>query len=350
MSAKPKFKLTSLASCAGCASKLNQKALREILPRFSAAQNSRVLVDSGTGDDAGVFRFDKKNALVQTIDFFMPIVDDPFAYGQIAAANAISDVFAMGGRPLTALNVVGFPADLVPPAVVTKILRGAREKAHEVGCAVVGGHTIRNPEPVFGLSVTGVVKLRHLLTNAKARPNDLLVLTKPLGTGIVTTAMKRGRCSSALARKTIALMRTMNSVGAPLAEAGLVNAATDITGFGLMGHLASMCRASSVSALIDADKVPAIAPEIFQLIEHGLAPGGSRDNLKLANTTVRWNGVEKNVRALLCDAQTSGGLLLAISPRKLARALKILRRDRTICAAVIGHITPRRDRLICMKD
>ena len=350
MRAKPKIKLTALASCAGCASKLNQKALRQILPRFSAAKNKRVLVDSGTGDDAGVYRLDRENALVQTIDFFMPIVDDPFSYGQIAAANAISDVFAMGGRPLTALNVVGFPADLVPPAAITEILRGAREKAQEANCAVVGGHTIRNPEPVFGLSVTGMVRLRHLITNARARPNDRLVLTKPLGTGIVTTALKRGRASAALERKTINLMRTINSVGAVLAEARLVNAATDITGFGLMGHLASMCRASQVSAEIDSGAIPAIDPEIFELIDDGLVPGGSRDNLKLADTLTHWNGTPQNLRTLMCDAQTSGGLLLAVSPGKLSHVLNLLDRNKTLCARVIGRITPRSDRLLCIKE
>ncbi len=343
---RSKIKLTSLASCAGCASKLNQKSLRALLPKFSAAKNKRVLVDSGTGDDAGVYRLDRENALVQTIDFFMPIVDDPFAYGEIAAANAISDVFAMGGRPLTALNVVGFPADLVPAHTITEILTGAREKAHEAGCAVVGGHTIRNPEPVFGLSVTGMVKLRHLLTNARARPNDVLVLTKPLGTGIVTTALKRGRCSKSLTRKAIDLMRTLNSVGATLAEAGLVNAATDITGFGLMGHLASMCRASETSAEIDARAVPAVAPEIFDLIDAGFVPGGSRDNLKLANTSTEWDRTPKPLRALLCDAQTSGGLLLAVSPRKLSRVLTLLQKSKTLCAAEIGRVTSRRAPLV----
>lgn len=349
MSVRPKIKLTSLASCAGCASKLNQAALRKILPNFSTKKDKRVLVDSGTGDDAGVFQIDRENALVQTVDFFMPIVDDPYAYGQIAAANALSDVFAMGGRPLTALNIVGFPADLVPPAVVRTILRGGANKAAEAGCAVVGGHTIRNPEPIYGLAVTGVVKLRHLVTNARARPNDILVLTKPLGTGIVTTAIKRGACSSSLARKAIALMTKINSVGAALAEAGLVNAATDVTGFGLMGHLASMCRASSASALIEAASVPAIDNEIFRLIEDGLVPGGTKDNLKLTRVTVDWGRTKQALRILLCDAQTSGGLLLSVAEKNLARVIKTLKADRAICAQVIGHITRPRDHFICMK-
>ncbi|HEY2800339.1 MAG TPA: selenide, water dikinase SelD [Chthoniobacterales bacterium] len=349
MSAGPKIKLTSLASCAGCASKLNQAALRKILPNFSRTKDKRVLVDSETGDDAGVFQIDRENALVQTVDFFMPIVDDPYAYGQIAATNAISDVFAMGGRPLTALNIVGFPADRVPPSVVSAILRGGAKKAAETGCAVIGGHTIRNPEPIYGLAVTGMVKRSHLITNARARPNDILILTKPLGTGIVTTAIKRGVCPASLARKAIALMTKLNSAGAALAEAGLVNAATDVTGFGLMGHLASMCRASTVSALIDPAAVPAIGDEIFRLIEGGCIPGGTKDNLKLTGVTVDWGLTKPTLRVLLCDAQTSGGLLLSVAEKNFARVLETLKADRSICGQVIGRMTRPRDRFICMK-
>jgi selenide,water dikinase len=349
MSSRSKIKLTSLASCAGCASKLNQAALRKILPNFTRRRDKRILVDSGTGDDAGVFQIDRENALVQTVDFFMPIVDDPYAYGQIAATNALSDVFAMGGRPLTALNILGFPADLVPPGVISTILRGGAEKADEAGCAVVGGHTIRNPEPIYGLAVTGMVKRRHLMTNAGARPNDILILTKPLGTGIVTTAIKRGSCSPALARKAIRLMTTLNSAGTALAEAGLISAATDVTGFGLMGHLASMCRASSVSALIDPNSVPAIDQEILQLIERGCIPGGTNQNLKLTSVTVDWGRTKQTLRVLLCDAQTSGGLLLSVAEKNVGRVLKMLKANRTICATTIGKITRSGDRFVCMK-
>ena len=206
------------------------------LPQY---RNRNVLVGSATADDAGVFRLDRDRALVQTTDFFTPIVDDPFAYGQIAAANALSDIFAMGGRPLTALNIMGMPTDLVSAKTIATILRGGLEKAREVGCAIIGGHTIRNPEPVYGLAVTGIVSPRQMLTNSKARPGDQLVLTKPLGTGIATTGIKRGLTSRALAKAVIALMSRVNTVGAELAERGLVRAATDITGFGLLGHLAS---------------------------------------------------------------------------------------------------------------
>lgn len=307
-----------------------------------------MLVNSGTADDAGVYRLDRHRALVQTVDFFTPIVDDPFAYGQIAAANALSDVFAMGGRPLTALNIMGFPADLVSARTISAILRGGRQKAGEVGCAIVGGHTIRNPEPVYGLAVTGMVRLRHLLTNARARPNDILVLTKPLGTGIITTALKRGLCPRALQRQAIALMSTVNSVGAKVAEHGLAHAATDITGFGLMGHLASLCRASGVSAVINPGAVPVIADEISALISRGCVPGGTKDNLKLARGTVDWGAASPAQKILMCDAQTSGGLLLAVVPGKLSELLRLLRRNRTLCTAVIGRITRKRSRLICM--
>src|SRR5262249_15641480 len=209
--------------------------------------NRNVLVSSKTFDDAGVYRLDRHRALVQTVDFFTPIVDDPFSYGQIAAANSLSDIFAMGGRPLTALNIVGFPTDLVRPRVVSSILRGGLAKAAEAGCVIIGGHSIRNPEPIYGLAVTGLVDVRRLTTNSSARPGDLLVLTKPLGTGIATTAIKRGMASRALEKNVIALMSQINTVGAELAERGLVRAVTDITGYGLLGHLISLCPARDPS-------------------------------------------------------------------------------------------------------
>jgi len=283
---------------------------------------------------------------VQTTDFFTPIVDDPFAYGQIAAANALSDIFAMGGRPLTALNIMGVPDDLVPPKTIATILRGGLEKANEVGCAIIGGHTIRNPEPIYGLAVTGIVSPRKMLTNARAKPGDLLILTKPLGTGIATTGIKRGLTSHALARSVIALMSRVNTVGAELAERGLVRAATDVTGFGLLGHLASMCRASGVSAEIFGNDVSAISEEIFELIARGCVPGGTNQNLKTAAAFVGWNRTPKPRRLLLADAQTSGGLLLSVAPRRLDAVLRLLTERQTSCRAVIGRILPACEPLI----
>src|SRR5919106_594953 len=278
----------------------------------------KVIVNSTTFDDAGVYRLDRHRALVQTVDFFTPIVDDPFSYGQIAAANSLSDIFAMGGRPLTGLNIVGFPADLLRPRVISSILRGGMAKAAEVGCAIIGGHSIRNPEPIYGLAVTGIVDLRHVTTNANARPGDLLVLTKPLGTGIATTAIKRELASRSLQEKIIELMSKINLVGAELAERDLVRAATDVTG--------------------------------YDLIEQGCVPEGSRQNLYAATVAVDWGSTDETSRILLTDAQTSGGLLLCVAEANLAKVLNILRKARTPSAAVIGKIVAHRRRgsLICM--
>jgi len=308
-------------------------------------------VNSTTFDDAGVYRLDRHRALVQTVDFFTPIVDDPFSYGQIAAANSLSDIFAMGGRPLTALNIIGFPTDLVRPRVIAAILRGGLAKAAEVGCAIIGGHSIRNPEPIYGLAVTGVIDVRRLTTNANARPGDLLVLTKPLGTGIATTAIKRGTASRTLQKRVISLMSKVNTAGAELAELRLVRAATDVTGYGLMGHLISLCRASGVSAEVNPPAVPMISDEIADLIEQGCVPGGSRENLVATTVAVDWGNADDPQRILLTDAQTSGGLLLCVPEAKLEKVLGILRQRRAPCAAVIGRITTRRSRrpLICVK-
>ncbi len=309
-----------------------------------------MLVSSNTFDDAGVYRLDRHRALVQTVDFFTPIVDDPFSYGQIAAANSLSDIFAMGGRPLTALNIVGFPDDLVRPRVISSILRGGLAKAAEVGCMIIGGHSIRNPEPIYGLAVTGIVDVRRLTTNANARPGDLLVLTKPLGTGVATTAIKRGFASRALEKAVIALMSKINIVGAELAELRLVRAATDITGYGLIGHLVSLCRASRVSADIDPAAVPMISDEIGDLIEQGCIPDGSRQNFHATTLLVDWQDTDEARRILLTDAQTSGGLLLCVAEANLENVLRILRKARTPSATVIGRIAPHRRRrpLICM--
>jgi selenide,water dikinase len=317
------------------------------LRQLPTYRNRNVLVNSSTFDDAGVYRLDQHRALVQTVDFFTPIVDDPFAYGQIAAANALSDVFAMGGRPITALNLMGFPQNLVSPKTIARILGGGIEKAREVGCAIIGGHSIRNPEPIYGLAVTGIVDFRNILSNANARVGDLLVLTKPLGTGIATTAIKRNVATRSLEKKVIVLMSRINSVGAELAEKQLIRAATDVTGFGLLGHLANMCRASEVSAEIYPECVPAISDEIFELIDRDCIPGGTRDNLKAASRQADFKGASALRRTLLTDAQTNGGLLLSVRESQLPSVLRILKRARTPCAAIIGRITRRKRKLIC---
>jgi selenide,water dikinase len=332
------LKLTALSSCAGCASKLSRRELTEVLRQVPTLKDRNVLVGTATGDDAGVYRLSSNHALVQTTDFFTPIVDDPYWYGQIAATNALSDVYAMGGRPLTALNIVGIPADIVPLEMVNQIVRGGAEKVREAKCVLIGGHTIKIPEPIFGYAVTGTVSPRRMMTNASARPGDLLVLTKPLGTGIITTGIKRGLAAPELERKAIEVMTRLNTVGADVAERGLVRAAVDVTGFGLLSHLGAICASSKVGAEISASSVPAISSDVFDLISSNCIPGGSRDNLTHANEFTEWEGVADSHRTLLTDAQTSGGLLLCVPPKNQEAVLKRLRKAQTLCAAVIGRV------------
>ena len=302
-------------------------------------RDPRLLIGSDTADDAGVYQISRDVALVQTVDFFTPIVDDPFTYGQIAAANSLSDVYAMGGRPLTAMNVMGVPTNVVTPDIIAKILCGGAVKVREAKCALVGGHTIRNPEPIYGLSVTGVVHPKRIIANASARPGDVLVLTKPLGTGIITTAIKRGTCPPALAKAAIRAMSKLNTPGADLAERGLVRAGTDVTGFGLLGHLGSMCKSSGVGAELSASVMPVLGKEVWNLIAQDCIPGGTRQNLKTAEDFTEWAaGVSDAQKILLADAQTSGGLMLCVAPKNLDAVLALLKKHRTLCATVTGHI------------
>lgn len=280
--------------------------------------------------------------MVQTVDFFTPIVDDPYIYGQIAATNSLSDVYAMGGRPVTAMNIVGMPADILPVEVIHEILRGGADKVVEAKCALAGGHSIKNPEPIYGLSVTGMVNPKRMITNAGAEPGDVLVLTKPLGTGILTTGIKRGLASGEMVIRGIDLMSRLNTPGQTIASEGLVKCATDVTGFGLLGHLISLCRASGTRATIHSADVPAIDPEIIRLIEEeDCVPGGTKQNLQTAEADTGFvSTVPESMRYLLADAQTSGGLLCCIPEAHLERALEIFEDAGSLCKSVIGHITP----------
>ena len=297
-----------------------------------------LLIGSATSDDAAVYRLDAERALVQTVDFFTPIVDDPFTFGQIAATNSLSDVYAMGGRPLTAMNILGVP-DQVDAETAHEILRGGAEKVMEAGCVLAGGHSIKNPEPVYGLSVTGLAHPDRLIANNAAQPGDVLVLTKPLGTGVISTAVKRKQCPDALEAAAVAVMSALNTPGATLADRGLVKAGTDVTGFGLLGHLISMCRSSGVSARLQASSLPVIGPAVFGLIESGFVPGGTKRNLAYAEEfTEIADGVNPAERALLADAQTSGGLLLCVAERHLDEVMALLEAAKTLSRAVIGRI------------
>ena len=301
---------------------------------------------AATSDDAAVYRLSDELAMVQTLDFFTPIVDDPYTYGQIAAANSLSDVYAMGGLPVTAMNVVGVPMEHLSLEDVNQILKGGADKVAEAGCVLAGGHTVQNPEPLYGLSVTGLVHPDRLITNSGATVGDLLVLTKPLGTGILSTATKRGLDIGTLSLRATELMSTLNTPGAALAKAGLVRGGTDVTGFGLLGHLGAMARESGVTARVESANVPAIDGRVLELIEAGCVPGGTRANLAAAATASFSESVPESLRLLLADAQTSGGLLLSVPPAKLDQAMELLKEADAPCAQVIGEITDRGDHVI----
>ncbi len=344
--------LTQLSSCAGCAAKLSQTLLAELLVRIAetngdARINRNLLVGAHTFDDAGIYRLTPELALVQTVDFFTPIVDDPYDYGQIAAANALSDVYAMGGRPVTAMNLLGVPTDRLGPAAIAAILRGGADMARAADCTLIGGHTIRLPEPIYGLSVTGVVHPKKILSNAAARPGDVLILTKPLGTGIATTAIKRGLASAALKRKVVKSMKHLNAAGAVLAGRSLASAATDVTGFGLLGHLGNIVRASGLSATVDASAVPSFSREVERLIDAGCVPGGTRTNMDAAAAFTDFDAsVPDSRRTLLADAQTSGGLLLCVAPKRVTAVLKLLKKLGTLEQATIGSLSRGRARIL----
>lgn len=306
-----------------------------------------LLIGSASSDDAAVYKINEEVALVQTLDFFTPIVDDPYLFGQIAAANSLSDVYAMGGKPITAMNIVAVPTDQVSLDDVNAILRGGADKVAEAGAALAGGHTVQNPEPLYGLSVTGTLHPHRTIANNGAQAGDHLVLTKPLGTGIISTAIKKGLASEELAQKASELMAMLNIPGAPIAQAGLTRAGTDVTGFGLLGHLSHMCRESGLTARLDAHAVPAIDPAVLQFIKDGCVPGGSRKNLALAEEfTLFGNDVPEELKILLADAQTSGGLLLAIKPNDLKEAQDLLFATGAPIVAEIGILTTQEEKAV----
>ncbi|QQL46367.1 selenide, water dikinase SelD [Sulfuriroseicoccus oceanibius] len=300
-----------------------------------------VIVGSATSDDAAVYQMTPDTALVQTLDFFTPIVDDPYLFGQIAATNSLSDVYAMGGKPITAMNIMGVPTDQLTLEQINLILKGGADKVVEAECAMVGGHTVQNPEPLYGLSVTGVVHPDRMMSNEGAKPGDVLVLSKPIGTGIISTAIKRGIATGAMIDASVDVMRTLNTPGATIAGEGLCQAATDVTGFGLLGHLANICKSSQVSAQLNTADIPLVDPDVLELIQQGCVPGGSKKNREMAEPMTRIEaGVEDHFMTLVTDAQTSGGLLLCVPPAHVDRVLEILREENALCAAIVGEVLP----------
>jgi selenide, water dikinase len=311
--------LTSLSHGAGCGCKLPAADLLPIVRELPIGDDPRLLVGSASGDDAAVFRLADDLALVQTIDFFTPLVDDPYDFGRIAAANALSDVYAMGGRPLTAMNVVAFPLERLGGDVLRDILRGGIDVVEAAGATLVGGHSIDDAEPKYGLAVTGVVDPRALVTNAGGRAGDALVLTKPLGVGAIVTARKRDAADADLLAAAVEVMTTLNDTASAAAVAAGAHAMTDVTGFGLLGHLHNLARESGLAAEVVAADVPAIDGVENLLASDGAVSGGSRRNGEYAAEFTRFaDGVPAWRRRLIADATTSGGLLVAVAPGRAA--------------------------------
>jgi len=331
--APPGRRLTEFSHGAGCGCKIGPGALAEVLATFVPPQHPDLLVGTETGDDAAVWRLDADRALVATTDFFTPVVDDPRTWGRIAAQNAVSDVWAMGGRPLFALNLVAWPSSELGPEVLAEVLGGGTEIGAESGFAVVGGHSIDDPEPKYGLAVVGEVHPDRILTNAGLRDGDALVLTKALGVGVATTAIKTGDASDRLVAAAVASMTASNGPASAAALAAGATGATDVTGYGLLGHLAKMAAASGVDAEIDVAAVPFL-PGVRALAEAGIAPGGSRRNRDYVAGAVAAGGFGEVDVLLLADAQTSGGLLFGAAPDRAREAVERLGAP----AAVIGTV------------
>ena len=304
-----------------------------------ATTDPDLIVGFAGSDDAGVFRITEDTALVQTVDFFTPIVDDPFAWGQIAAANALSDVYAMGGDPLTALQLIGWPRSDIPMELLSRVIEGGASIMAKAGCTIVGGHSIDDKEPKYGFAVTGVIPVDEVMTNAAGEPGQQLYLTKPLGTGIISTAIKNEKIDGATASRAVETMVDLNDRAASAARRVGLKTATDVTGFGLLGHLAEVLRASSVSAHLDFASVP-LLPDVRKLAEAGMVPGGSKRNLESVQAMVAADSMSLTDLTILADAQTSGGLLVAVD-RDLARAFEQALEDVDAEGWRIGELTER---------
>lgn len=341
-SVEPVVKLTSLSRGAGCACKLPLSKLEEVFSSFGPnldAASGDLLVGALEGDDAAVYRLDAERAIILTTDFFTPIVDDARDWGRIAAANALSDVYAMGGTPLIGVNLTAWPADDLPMELLADVLGGGASVAAEAGCLVVGGHTIDDPIPKYGMAVVGMAHPDHLFQIDDLAPGDTLVLTKALGTGVISTAIKNGGADESWVSAAVASMTRLNSEASTIAREAGVRAATDVTGFGLLGHLHRMARASGVAAEIDASTVP-LVPGAKEAVAAGFVPGGTRANTSHLSDVVNVQaGVPADLAILLHDAQTSGGLLLAVPQGVDADAMVTRLRSHDLPAARVGRIT-----------
>lgn len=316
------------------------------MSQLPSITDPNVLIGTKTADDAAVYKINDTLAIVQTVDYFTPVVDDPYVFGQITAANSLSDIYAMGAVPLFALNIAGFPADTLPLDVLAKILQGGADKAAEAGISIIGGHTIKDAEPKYGMAVTAIIHPDKVISNAGAKPGDRLILTKPLGIGIITTAMKSGKASAKTIAEAIEVMSELNKNAAEAMIAVGAHACTDVTGFGFLGHLSEMVRGSGVGAVIRVSKVP-VLEEAWELVREGIAPGGSRRNLEFLRERLNVaGGIGEDALLILADAQTSGGLLIALPAEDAERLRGELSKRNVPVIAEIGEIVADKDNLI----
>ncbi|SFE16673.1 selenophosphate synthase [Lentibacillus persicus] len=332
-------KLTSLSSKGGCGCKIGPAELENVLHSLpQTVPNPNLLVGLDTSDDAGVYKLTDDLALVQTVDFFTPIVDDPYAFGQVAAANAISDVYAMGGTPITALNIVAFPISTLDESILADILRGAGDKLKEAGVSLAGGHSIEDEEPKFGLAVTGTVHPDNVKTNTDAKPGDKLILTKPIGVGILSSSLKRDLLKAEEIDRVTQVMATLNKTASETMNKYNVHASTDVTGFGLLGHASEIAAGSNVEVRIDSKSVP-VLPRAKELAEDGVIPGGTKNNFTHIKDSVTFpEGMNQIDKYILCDAVTSGGLLISADSNDAEYLLDELQ-QKGVEAQIIGDIS-----------
>ena len=343
------IKLTQYSHGAGCGCKISPQVLDTILKgNITLPDNKNLIVGNSSKDDAAVLDLGNGTALISTTDFFMPIVDDPYNFGRIASANAISDVYAMGGKPILAIAILGWPINKLPPEVAQKVIDGSKSICAEAGISLAGGHSIDSPEPIFGLSVNGIIPLANIKLNNTAKEGNLLFLTKPLGVGILTTAEKKGILKTEHQNLAANQMMELNKVGQALGELSAVTALTDVTGFGLLGHLTEMAEGSNLSAVINFDAVPIITPEIYDYIQQGAIPGGTTRNRESYEHKI--GSLTESQWAILADPQTSGGLLVSVNPNQTEQFIEVLKKyDLQNFMTPIGYFTKKGLKVVSVK-
>ena len=341
-----KIKLTQYSHGAGWACKIGPKDLAQVLSNLKNENSEKVIVGFDENDDAAAVRISNDKLLVQSVDFFTPIVDDPYTFGQIAAANALSDIYAMGATPTFALNIFGFPINDLPKEVAGQILKGGSDKASEAGIQILGGHSIDDKEPKYGLIVNGEVDEDKLIRNSAASAGDVLILTKPIGTGIISTALKNGQVQIDVETTAVESMKTLNKNAANIMHEHKVNAATDITGFGLLGHLIEMCKSSNVSMELDFESIP-FFPGVEELANNGFIPSGTKRNHDYVSNYCEYNdSISITQQMMLSDAQTSGGLLISLPSDQANNYIKAYNSSSNINAHIVGNVTAQSSKFV----